>query len=272
MLRWPRSLFRWKPRRRKRGTLHPLGPVSSHELGNTRNLLVYLPPGYERGDRRYPVIYMQDGQNLFDPATSFAGDWGLLAALDNLSLRGAVPIVVAISNMGEDRIAEYSPFVDSMAGGGRGDEYLEFVLNTVKPGIDREFRTIPDRESTGLAGSSMGGLISLYGFFRRPEAFGFSASLSPSLWFADAAIFPFVEAAPHVSGRIYLDIGTDEGSASLANARRMRQLLLAKGYRDGVDLQWVEEPGGGHTEAAWGRRFKSAVPFLITARNSRRED
>lgn len=207
---------------------------------------------------------MQDGQNLFDPATSFAGDWGLLPALDNAGRRGAQPVVVAIPNMGEERIPEYSPFVDSMAGGGKGEAYLDFLLETLKPMIDGEFRTLAGREATGIAGSSMGGLLSLYGFFGRPEAFGFCASLSPSLWFADRAIFPFVEAARHVPGRIYLDIGTEEGSASLANARRMRELLIAQGYREGVDLQWVEEAGAGHNEAAWGRRFKAAIPFLLT--------
>jgi predicted alpha/beta superfamily hydrolase len=265
MVRWPRAFFRWKPRRRKQGTLHALGPVTSYELGNTRDILVYLPPGYEKGDRRYPVIYMQDGQNLFDPATSFAGDWGLLEGLNGLAGRSRVPIVVAIPNMGEARINEYSPFVDSLAGGGRGDQYLDFLLNSLKPVIDRQFRTVPGREATGIAGSSMGGLLSLYGFFRRPEVFGFSAALSPSLWFADRAIFPFVEAAPFLPGRIYLDIGTEEGSASLMNARAMRELLRAKGYREGVDLRWVEEFGAGHTEAAWGRRFMAAIPFLLTA-------
>jgi predicted alpha/beta superfamily hydrolase len=208
---------------------------------------------------------MQDGQNLFDPTTSFAGDWGLQAGLDGLPGKGAKPIVVAIPNAGDDRIAEYSPFADSVAGGGLGDRYLEFVADTLKPIIDRDFRTNPGREGTGIAGSSMGGLISLYGYFRRPETFGFVAALSPSLWFADRAIFPFVETAPYIPGRIYLDIGTDEGSASLANARRMRDFLLEKGYREGLTLRWVEEAGAGHHEAVWGRRFKTAVPFLLTA-------
>jgi predicted alpha/beta superfamily hydrolase len=264
MLRWPRLLFRLKPRRRKQGSLVSLGSVPSPQLGNAREILVYLPPNYEKSGRAFPVIYMQDGQNLFDPATSFAGDWGLLARLDSMVRRGVVPIVVAIPNTGEGRISEYSPFVDSQAGGGKGDRYLDFVLDTVKPRVDREFRTIPGREGTGIGGSSMGGLISLYGFFRRPEAFGLVASLSPSLWFADRAIFPFVEAAPFVPGRIYLDIGTEEGSASLTNARRMRELLLARGYREGTDLQWVEDAGAGHHEAAWGRRFKTAIPFLLS--------
>lgn len=265
MLRWSRSIFDWKARRRKSGLLVPLGPVLSPQLENSREILVYLPPGYAIGHKRYPVIYMQDGQNLFDSATSFAGEWGLLAGLDSITRRRGEAIVVAVPNMGDQRIAEYSPFVDAQAGGGKGERYLDFLLQTLKPAIDRQFRTAPGRDSTGLAGSSMGGLISLYGYFRRPEAIGFTASLSPSLWFADRAIFPVIEAAPFIPGRIYLDIGTEEGSASLANARRMRDLLVAKGYREGVDLRWVEESGAGHTEAVWGRRFRAAVPFLLTA-------
>ncbi len=228
---------------------------------------MYLPPGYQSAKRRYPAIYMQDGQNLFDPAKSFAGDWGLMDGA-GLPRRGVEAIIVGIPNMGEERIAEYSPYVDAEAGGGKGDDYLDFVVDTVKPLVDRSFRTLPGRETTGLGGSSMGGLISLYGFFARPGDFGFVASLSPALWFADRAIFPFIETAPRVPGKIYLDIGTNEGASTLANARRMREILLAKGYREGEDLRWVEEPGAGHTEAAWGRRFKAALPFLVTSQGT----
>lgn len=264
MSRWPHSLFRWKPRRKRAGSLHTLEAFASPELGNHRDILVYLPSSYKNDDRRYPVIYMQDGQNLFDPRTSFSGDWGLLGALMSLPRRTIEPIIVAIPNVGEGRIAEYSPFSDPEAGGGEGDRYLDFILHTLKPGIDRIYRTMPGREGTGIAGSSMGGLISLYAFFSRPEHFGFVAALSPSLWFGDRAIFPLIEAAPHIPGRIYLDIGTAEGAESLVNARRMRDLLLSKGYREGVDFRWVEEIGGSHTEAIWGRRFKAALPFLLT--------
>jgi predicted alpha/beta superfamily hydrolase len=264
VLRWPRSFFRWKPRRRRQGTLVSLGEVPSPELGNSREVVVYLPPGYRADGPAHPVIYLQDGQNLFDPETSFAGDWGLSGGLDDMARRAMVPLVVGVANLGEERISEYGPFVDPEAGGGRGDLYLDFLAETLKPRIDREFRTIPGREGTGIGGSSMGGLLSLYGYFRRPEVYGWCASLSPSLWFADRAIFPFVEAAPFVPGRIYLDIGTEEGTASLVNARRMRELLLARGYREGVDLRWVEDVGAGHHEAAWGRRFLAAVPFLLS--------
>jgi predicted alpha/beta superfamily hydrolase len=239
--------------------------VVSPQLGNVRDILVHLPGSYSATpSRRYPVIYMQDGQNLFDPATSFAGDWGLLDVLATLPPRVPEPIVVAIPNAGEERIQEYSPFVDPRAGGGAADRYLDFVLNTLKPLIDNRFRTNAEPAATGLAGSSMGGLLSLYGFFRRAPAFGFVAALSPSLWFGEAAIFPLVKASPFVPGRIYLDTGTEEGTESLLNARRMRDLLRQKGYRDGVSLRWVEESGAGHQEAAWGRRFKAALPFLLS--------
>lgn len=267
MARWPRSLFHWKLRRRRPGTLVPIPGVESHELGNRRDLLVHLPASYSQSERRYPVIYMQDGQNLFDPATSFAGDWGLVDGLATLPRRTPDPIVVAIPNAGTERIREYSPFLDPKAGGGEGERYLDFLLGTVKPLIDRRFRTQAEPGTTGIAGSSLGGLISLYGYFRRPGAFGFVASLSPSLWFAHKAIFPIVEASPYIPGRIYLDTGTEEGTESLLNARLMRDLLHKKGYREGISLRWIEESGAGHQEAAWGRRFKAALPFLLTPGN-----
>ena len=132
------------------------------------------------------------------------------------------------------------------------------------------FRTLPEPAQTGIAGSSMGGLISLYAFFSCPETFGFTAVMSPSLWLADEAIFPFVEAAPYVPGRIYVDIGQLEGARHVANARRLRDLLERKGYRDGVDLRCVEDESGHHTESAWARRFGAALPFLLGAQGDRR--
>jgi predicted alpha/beta superfamily hydrolase len=233
----------------------------SPELGNRRDVLVYLPASYEQGDRAYPVLYMQDGQNLFDPATSYAGDWRLGKALASAARRGHETIVVAVPNRGPERLIEYSPFVDPTQGGGGGDRYLDFLVQTLKPAIDRRFRT--DQRHTGIGGSSMGGLISLYGFFRAPFAFDFAAVLSPSLWFGADAIFPVIDSAPYVPGRLYLDIGTSEGIEHVARARRMRDLLRAKGYRPGRDLRWLESRCGRHDEASWGRRFARALPFLI---------
>lgn len=243
--------------------LEILPEVYSPQLDNRRDILVRLPGSYQRGERAYPVLYMQDGQNLFDPATSYAGDWRLDKVLAIAARRGLEAIVVGIPNMGAERVAEYSPFKDPRQGGGAGDRYLDFLIETVKPAIDRRFRTNPGPAFTGIAGSSMGGLISLHGFFRSAGVFGFAGVLSPSLWFAGEAIFDFVQSAGHVPGRLYLDIGALEGPEHVARARRMRDLLRAKGYRVGRDLKWLESRCGEHNEASWGRRFSRALPFLL---------
>ena len=259
-----RFLEKWKARRRTApGRLDVIPDVDSRGLGSRRDILVYLPASYDRSDKPYPVLYMHDGQNLFDPATSFAGEWGVDTALARAPRKGRRAIIVGIPNAGIDRIREYSPFADPRIGGGHGDAYLDWIEDTVKPLIDDRYRTIAAREGTGIGGSSLGGLISLYAFFRTPARYGFAAVLSPALWFGDARIFRFVEAATYVRGRIYLDVGTREGEGTLANARAMRDLLLAKGYRRGRDLMWVEDKGGMHNEAAWGRRLRGALPFLL---------
>src|SRR5207249_10567276 len=233
MLGLHRLLRRWHARK---GRLVVLPSVPSPELDNRRDLYTYGPAAPARGDSRYPVIYMQDGQNLFDPALSFAGTWGVDEALSWASRRGLDAIVVGIPNMGDARIAEYDPFM------GTGDRYLDFVTHTVKPVVDAQFPTLPDRRHTGIAGSSMGGLISMYAFFRYSESFGFAAALSPSLWFADGALLDLVARAPRVPGRLYLDVGMREGQQTVALGRRLRDLLLAKGYE------------GGATFAGWRTR------------------
>ena len=152
-----------------------------------------------------------------------------------------------------------------------GDAYVNFLLHTVKPLIDSHYRTIPDADHTGIAGSSLGGLISLYAFFRAPRSFGFAGIMSPALWFAEGAIFRQVEMSPYVGGRIYLDVGLREGQGTLANAREMRRLLLSKGYEMGKTLSWVEDKNGMHNEAAWGRRMRTALPFLLSGEVSKRD-
>ena len=246
------------------GNLRVFEGFPSPQLGNRRDVLVYLPPSYEEGEKRYPVLYMQDGQNLFDEATAFGDEWRVDNTLDRLSReRGLEALVVGVPNMGEGRLDEYSPFEDAAHGGGQGDRYLAFLADTLKPEIDRDFRTLPDRAHTLVAGSSMGGLISLYALFRRPDVFGGAAAMSPALWFADRAIFPFVEAAPFAPGRLYLDVGTEEGKEAVADVRRMGDLLRRKGYRPQRDLLYVEQARAGHTEKAWRKRFRRAAPFLL---------
>lgn len=245
------------------GTVKRLADVESAALGNRRDLFVYLPPSYGSGERRYPVLYMHDGQNLFDDALAFGDEWGVDHVLEDGAEAGLEAIVVGVANGGEARLDEYSPWADEAHGGGRGADYVRFLVDEVKPRIDADFRTRPERDATGIAGSSMGGLISLYAFFAAPETFGFVAALSPAFWFADRAVFPFVEAAPKVDGRIYLDVGTNEGRDTVADVRRMKELLRWKGYRTGRDLAFVVEMGGAHNERAWRRRLPAALPFLL---------
>jgi predicted alpha/beta superfamily hydrolase len=233
--------------------------------GLDRDLTVYLPPSYGSDDRRYPVLYMQDGQNLFDPAASFAGSWRVDLAMDWAAARRIEGIAVGIPNSGEDRIAEYSPFDDPKTGPGRAAEYVAYLAQTIKPLVDARFRTLPGRETTGVVGSSMGGLVSLFAGFARPDVFGIMAALSPSLWFAGRAIFGLLETAPFHSGKVYLDVGRLEGAQTLDDARRLRDLLRAKGYVPGSQLRYLEDRRGSHHEAAWGRRFQAALPFLLSS-------
>jgi len=257
------------------GNVQVMGDVESPQLGNARDLLVYLPPSYKTGESRYPVIYLHDGQNLFDAVTSFAGEWLVDETMEALSEEGYEAIMVGISNT-KDRLNEYSPFRDGKRGGGRGDLYLDFIVQTVKPLIDSSLRTLADRENTGIMGSSMGGLISLYAFFRRSQIFGFAGAMSPSLWFGRDAIYDYIENVPFTSGRIYLDAGTREYGEGrrwtsipwrsrryYASIRRMNRLLARKGYRPRRELLYVEEQWANHEEAAWARRLPQALRFLL---------
>jgi predicted alpha/beta superfamily hydrolase len=268
------STFRQGQQHTVKGDVRVLDGLDSPQLNNRRHILVYLPPSYKQSSKHYPVLYMQDGQNLFDAATSFAGEWQVDETMEALSQEGLEAIVVGIPNMGEKRLDEYSPFHQLKLGGGSGDQYLAFLMETVKPLIDKEFRTCPDREHTAIMGSSLGGFISLYGFFRYPQVFGLVSIMSPAFWFARGAIYTYVENAPFTPGKIYLDVGTREhgGHRSTmkshsrryyAAVRRMQRILVKKGYRPKRDLLYVEEKWAGHEEQAWARRLPNAIRFLL---------
>jgi predicted alpha/beta superfamily hydrolase len=237
--------------------------VWSPQRDTHRDIDVFLPASYRNSRRRYPVVYLQDGQNLVDAHRAFAGTWDLQHAIITLAARGIEAIFVGVPNMGADRMREYSPFYDARHGGGDGDAYLAYLERTVKPLVDRRFRTRPGREATGVFGSSMGGLISLYAFFRAPDTFGYVGAMSPSLWFASRAILSYIENDGSPPGRIYLDAGTEEGPATLRDARHLARILERKGYEENTALRFVEAVRGQHTEAHWARRLVPALEFLL---------
>lgn len=249
--------------------------VWSPQLRNHRQILVYLPPSYTQSERSYPVLYMHDGQNLFDQGTSYSGEWQVDETMETLAEEGLEAIVVGIPNMGVHRLAEYSPFNDPYHGQGKGEQYLAFISDTLKPLIDRDFRTRPEPDCTGILGSSMGGLISLYAFFHQSETFGLVGAMSPSIWYADRAIFNYIHDAPLNPGKIYLDAGTREyggltpkdakqrSRRYYARVRRLKRILVQKGYRPVRQLLHVEEKFAGHNEPAWSRRLPIALRFLL---------
>jgi predicted alpha/beta superfamily hydrolase len=271
-LRLRRSLRRWFRSRVQLGSYHVVTDIPGPTPGQSRHVVVHLPGSYDEEVRRYPVIYMQDGQNLFDDGTSYAGSWRLSEELVSASRLGADAIVVGVYHASEHRISEYSPFLDERVGGGQAHVYAAWLADVLRPEINRRYRTLPQREQTGVAGSSMGGLFSLYAIFERSDVFGFAAVMSPSLWFAQRAIFDWVQSRPSVDVRLYLDTGAREGERTLANAQRMRDLLIAKGYLPGERLRYIEDAIGVHHESAWGRRFRKALPALLAAPATERRD
>ncbi len=252
------------------GTVERHPDFRSATLGTTRRVWVYLPPQYaaEPG-RRFPVLYLQDGQNVFDGATAFlAGkEWEADETVERLSEEGRIEplVVVAVDNGGERRAFEYLPTRDARLGdGGGADLYGRMLVEELKPWVDARYRTRTGREDTGIAGSSFGGIVSLYVGLRHADVFGNIAALSPSVWVDDRHIVRFVDALPGRPGtRIWIDIGTREGGGAVTDARALRDALVREGWREGVDLRYVEAAGAVHDEVAWAKRLPAVLEFLF---------
>lgn len=242
---------------------------ASRFLERGRDVVVYLPPGYDvERARRYPVFYWHDGQNLFDPETAYVRGqhWRLGEMADMLIAEGRVAplVMVGVYHTGHGRVHEYTPTKDPRLGGGLGRAYGRMLVEELKPFIDRTYRTDPRRESTGLGGSSLGALSTLYLGLRHPDVFSRLAVMSPSVWWGRRAILRYVaRVRPRPSTRIWLDMGTAESRTGLADARRLRDALVAAGWREDVDLAYREVEGGGHTEAAWAERVGDVLQFLF---------
>ena len=247
----------------------------SNFLPDDRDVLVYLPPGYESDTgRHYPVLYLHDGQNLFDGATSFVEgqEWHVDETAEDLITRGVIQpiIVVGVYNTGSHRMDEYTPTPDPRMGhGGKANLYGRMLTEELKPFIDTVYRTQKDASHTALGGSSLGGLVTLYIGLRNPKVFGKLAVMSPSVWWDKRTILHDVR---HLTGKpalkIWLDIGTAEGQRPqriVGDVRKLRDVLVRKGWKEGQDLMYVEAEGAGHNEGAWASRVGSMMRFLFPA-------
>jgi len=232
-------------------------------INRERRIWIYLPPDYETSQKRYKVLYMQDGQNLFDRSTSFAGEWEVDETLNRLFDEGDEGcIVVGIDNGGEYRVEEYTPWGNILYGGGGGEEYLVALLNSLKPYVDQNYRTKPDRTYTGIMGSSLGGLISLYGGLRFDLVFSRIGSFSTSYWFAKDDAVAFIENDPHeVPMRIYSIAGAMEAGKIPQDAIEADSLLKHLGYADN-EINTSIHADGQHSEWYWAREFEAAYRWL----------
>lgn len=258
-------------RRTLTGSIKLYKAPRSRFIRGCRDIVVYAPPDYDTAvERRYSVLYLHDGQNLFDPATAFLGNaWGLSEIADELIQSGQIEplIIVGIYNSGRRRLSEYTPVRDRMGRGGGARQYGRFIVETLKPFIDSQYRTLPDCTSTALGGSSLGGLATLYLGLKFPDIFCKWIVMSPSVWWADHAILRQIRASRLIPNqRIWLDVGTTEGQnphAVVDDAIQLRDALVKKGWQLGKDLVFVCDEGAAHNEQAWGRRMRDALRFLF---------
>lgn len=232
-------------------------------LQRPRQIRLYLPPNYANSTRRYPVLYMHDGQNLFDDASSYAGEWQVDETLNQLSRSGKLDlIVVGIDHGSERRVTELNPWSNTQFGKGEGDAYMDFIIQVIKPYIDQQYRTMPDRRHTAIMGSSLGGLISHYAIARYPQIFSKAGIFSPAYWIAPEAFRLIADTPLQADARVYLLMGGMEGDNQIPDVQRVHQSML----KNGSSMQQVTlkiDPEGKHQEAFWRREFAEAILWLF---------
>jgi len=234
------------------------------QLDRYRRLRIYLPPDYDSTNKKYPVLYMQDAQNLFDVYTSYTGEWGVDDILDSMfETTGFSLIVVGIDNGESLRINEYLPWDNTKVGKGEGPEFVKFIVEDLKPMIDNKYRTLPDRENTAIMGSSMGGLISHYALFKYPEIFSKAGILSPAYWISINHIFNFTQQSKtNLDLKIYMLVGRKEGKTVVKDCKKMKQTLFAMDFPP-QNLVLNIDSKGKHCEAFWNLYFEEAINFLF---------
>jgi predicted alpha/beta superfamily hydrolase len=240
------------------------------QLNTTRRIWLYLPPDYYTSTKTYPVLYMQDGQNLFDNATSFAGEWQVDETLNTLFNAGDYgAIVVGIDNGGGARLDEYSPWYNAEYNeGGSGGAYMLFIYETLKPYIDANFRTKPQPQFNALIGSSMGALISVYGACTFPEQFEKVGVFSPAFWFAGNNLNNYILNDVDNIGnlRLYFVCGQNESATMVSNMNTVKNNLIGEGVATANTFTLID-PAGTHSEAFWRGKFGAAYQWLFADTN-----
>lgn len=230
------------------------------QLNTKRKVWIYLPPSYASSGKKYPVLYMHDGQNLFDEATGGYGEWGIDETLDSLIAKGEKEcIVVGIDHGGAERLKEYNPY-DSQYGKGKGKAYVEFLVNNLKPYIDQHYRTKKDAQYTSIAGSSMGGLISMYAIMAYPQVFGNAGLFSPAFWLGKTITTELKNVKGWEKHKLYFVAGNLEGKMMINDMQQVYQLVDPTGKNKNIKI--VEKADGKHNEAFWRREFLAFYQFI----------
>ncbi len=257
---WKRNILPKKPEQKIRGTVEYHRQLSGEGLNHKRDIIVWLPPSHEKEPKKhFPVLYMHDGQNIFDPTTSFTGhDWRVDEVADSLiKLKKIHEIIIVGIYNSPDRLPEYS---DSHL----GNAYLNFVISVVKPLIDSTYRTKPEKEHTGIIGSSLGGLSSLIFVWKRPDIFGMAGCMSSAFWYEGEKTLKEIRdyTGPKKNIKVYLDCGTREKEL-VSGYKRMVEILRSKGYKKGKDLEYTLGSKGTHSEYYWAKRVWRPLVFMF---------
>ena len=228
-------------------------------LNRYRRIIIYLPEGYRNSTKRYPVLYMHDGQNLFDEYTAGFGEWGIDECLDSLIKKGKKGCIVVGIDNGPGRLTEYNPYAFDQFGKGEGDAYINFIVESLKPYVDRQFRTMPGKENTIIAGSSMGGLISYYALLKHPGVFGKAGVFSPAFWTADSIRALTDSVGKSVSGLVFFYMGGLEGEKYVSDMLTISERL---GKVSSSYIYTAIDAEGEHNEQAWKKWFADFYEWI----------
>lgn len=229
-------------------------------LNRYRKIRVYIPKDYKKNTKRYPVMYMHDGQNLFDDADAPYGEWRIDETLDSLISLGHPPCIIVGIDNGPQRINEYLPFDSDEYGKAEGDDYLSFIVTVIKPYIDKRYRSLPGKEHTYIAGSSLGGLISYYAMLRYPSVFGNAGIFSPSFWIAPDISQCTDSLGRTITGKMFFYIGEQEGRK---HVDLMRTVADMAGEKSKAIIYTVTDPLASHNETAWRKWFPEFYLWIM---------